>query len=80
VIDVDLNASFHVTTPWWGVVNLPRVRRKAGRCDDRSETSRRILGEFRDFAPHDESSRELLSIHTNTPQALLLLLNRFPRV
>ncbi len=25
-----------------GVVNLPRVRRNAGRCDDRSETSRRI--------------------------------------
>jgi hypothetical protein len=45
-----------------GVVNLPKVRRHDCRCDERSESSRRILGDFGDVAPRDKSRGELFSI------------------
>jgi hypothetical protein len=47
---------------WPGIVNLPRVGRHDGRCDDWSESSRRILGEFGEFAPFNEPGCELCSI------------------
>ena len=45
-----------------GFVNLPRVRRDDGRHDKWSESSRRISGDFGDFAPRNEARRELFSI------------------
>ncbi|MFM0306071.1 hypothetical protein PQQ99_38975, partial [Paraburkholderia sediminicola] len=42
-----------------GTVNLPRVGRHYGRCADWSEDSRRILGEFGEFAPCNEPGCEL---------------------
>jgi hypothetical protein len=45
-----------------GIVNLPRVRRHDGRRDDCSESDRRILGDFGEFAPRDEPGSELFAI------------------
>jgi hypothetical protein len=45
-----------------GVVNLPRMRRHGGRCDDWSESDRRILGELGEFAPCNEPGSELFAI------------------
>jgi hypothetical protein len=51
-----------------GVLNLSRVRRHDGRRDDRSESSRRIWGESGEFAPRDESRRELFAIERSAQQ------------
>ena len=45
-----------------GVVNLPRARWHDGRCDDRSERRRRILGKFGEFAPCNEPGCKLFAI------------------
>jgi hypothetical protein len=45
-----------------GIVDLPRVKRHDGRCDDWSESSRRISGEFGEFAPCNEPGCELFAI------------------
>ena len=52
----------------YGVVNLPRVRRNAGRCDFRSEASRRILGLFGEFAPGNEPCCKLFAIQWSAQQ------------
>ncbi|AJX35692.1 Capsular synthesis regulator component B [Burkholderia oklahomensis] len=44
------------------VVNLARVRRNCGRCGDRSETGRRTLGEFGEFAPGHKPCCKLFAI------------------
>jgi hypothetical protein len=45
-----------------GFVNLPRVRRHDGEYDCCSESSRRILGEFGEFAPCNEPGCEFFAI------------------
>jgi hypothetical protein len=45
-----------------GIVKLPRVRRQDSRRDDWSEGSRRILGEFGEFAPCNELCCKLFAI------------------
>ena len=46
----------------YGFVNLPRVRRHDGEYDCCSESSRRILGEFGEFAPCNEPGCEFFAI------------------
>jgi glycine cleavage system H protein len=48
--------------PYESVVNLPSARRHGDRCDDGSEASRRILGEFGEFTPCNEPGCELFAI------------------
>jgi hypothetical protein len=45
-----------------GSVNLQRVRRDDGRYDKWSESSRRISGDFGNFAPRNETRRKMFSI------------------
>jgi hypothetical protein len=45
-----------------GFVNLSRLRRKDGRKEHPSESVGRISGDFGDFAPRNESRRELFAI------------------
>lgn len=45
-----------------GIVNLPRLKRHDRRSADQSKSSRRILGEFGEFAPCNESRGELLAM------------------
>jgi acetyl-CoA acetyltransferase len=45
-----------------GFVNLSRLRRKDGRKEHHSESVGRISGDFGDFAPRNESRRELFAI------------------
>ncbi|MDB5789501.1 MAG: hypothetical protein JWQ50_9416 [Caballeronia mineralivorans] len=45
-----------------GFVNLSRLRRKDGRKKRPSERVGRISGDFGDFAPRNESRRELFAI------------------
>jgi hypothetical protein len=45
-----------------GIVNLPRVRRQEVRSEEWSESSRRILGDFGEFAPCNEPGCELFAI------------------
>ncbi|AIP34450.1 phage integrase family domain protein [Paraburkholderia xenovorans LB400] len=44
-----------------GIVNLPGTRWHAGRYDNLSESHRRILGEFGEFAPCNEPGCEVAS-------------------
>ena len=46
----------------YGSVNLSRLRRKDGRKRRPSERVGRILGDFGEFAPGNESRRELFAI------------------
>ncbi|MDB5784903.1 MAG: hypothetical protein JWQ50_4818 [Caballeronia mineralivorans] len=45
-----------------GFVNLSRLRRRDGRKEHPSESVGRIWGDFCDFAPRNESRRELFAI------------------
>jgi hypothetical protein len=45
-----------------GSVNLSRLRRKDGRKEHPSENVGRMSGDFGDFAPRNESRRELFAI------------------
>ncbi len=59
---IDIEAMRAHPRRYYGIVNLRRMRRHDGRWDKESESSRRILGEFGEFAPSGESSCELLAI------------------
>jgi len=59
------------TRAHWGFVKLTRMRRHGGRCDECSESDRRILGDFGDFAPGDKSISELFAIKLSAQQVSL---------
>jgi hypothetical protein len=62
----NLGAQQQLTKPSFttgeGIVNLARVRGQDGRCEDCSESERRILSKLGEFAPSDETGSKLFAV------------------